>query len=77
MTRPSKLVLFLAGGLIGVAIIAVAIVGWVLRPTKLNRNDCVDVAGAFSWSLLQNDIKTAKSLTTSQQWNRLDAWMTN
>jgi hypothetical protein len=74
MKRPSRLVLLLAGGLIGAAIIAVAIIGRILWPTKLNQNDCFDVAGAFAESLLHNNTKTAKSLTTSQQWNRLDDW---
>ena len=72
MKRPSKLILFLAAGLVGIAVIA--IVGWILKPTKLNRNDCLEVAGAFAESLLQNDTQTAKSLAISQQWSRLDDW---
>jgi len=64
---------FLIFAIIGIGVLC--IVGYaILKPTKA-QNSANGTLYAFADALRLSDNKVAKSLVTSEQWERLDTWM--
>jgi hypothetical protein len=42
----------------------------------VNRNACSEVGVAFAWALMQDRIPRARSFSSPEQWDRIDAWVT-
>jgi hypothetical protein len=68
---------FLSGMGLGIlALIFLAYLGLKLfQLNQINRNDCHSVLFGFARSLVYNRAQVAKSLTSPEQWHRVDAWM--
>lgn len=61
----------------GVALVLLIGLYLLLKPAAVDRQDYGDVARAFADSLLDNNVRVAKSLTTPEQWGRINAWIAN
>jgi hypothetical protein len=77
MGRKWKTLCLLFG--IAVSILALGFVAYLglrlLQLNQINRNDCNSVLLSFARSLVYNRADVAKSLTSPDQWARIDTWM--
>lgn len=64
---------------IGVSIVALVFVVYLalklLQLNQINRDDCKSVLLGFTRSLVYNQADVTKSLTSPDQWDRIDTWM--
>lgn len=61
---------------VGIGVVVLVLIAYLaLKSVKLNRENCEDVLQTFAVSLMQNKAEVAKSLTSPEEWDRIDVWM--
>jgi len=57
------------------AVLLVVVLVYGILESVANRSSCDDVLQEFAKFMRQNKEEAARSLTASEQWNRIDTWM--